>query len=76
MGKYRIPAFISLQKYLMGDEGHTGVNGKARNRDGTWGTAIAISPFSDPRQSVMFSFGVEKWGRASVGAFSGVPEIV
>lgn len=57
MGKYRIPAFISLQKYLMGDEGHTGVNGKARNRDGTWGTAIAISPFSDPRQSPLISHG-------------------
>ena len=57
MGKYRIPAFISLQKYLMGDERHTGVNGKARNRDGTWGTAIAISPFSDPRQSPLISHG-------------------
>lgn len=41
----------------MGDEGHTGVNGKARNRDGTWGTAIAISPFSDPRQSPLISHG-------------------
>lgn len=56
MGKYRIPAFISLQKYLMGDEGHTGVNEKTRNRDGTW-APIAVSPFSDPRQSPLISHG-------------------
>lgn len=57
MGEYRIPAFSSLQKYLMGDEGHTGVNEKTRNRDGTWSTAIAVSPISDPRQSPLISHG-------------------
>ena len=57
MWEYRIPAFISLQKYLMRGEGPTGVNEKTRNRDGTWSTAIAVSPFSDPRQSPLMSHG-------------------
>lgn len=48
-----MPTVISLQKYLMGDEGNTGVNEKTRNREGTWGTCIAISPISDPRQSLI-----------------------
>lgn len=55
---YRVSKFISLQKYLMGDKGNTGLNEKIGYRDVTWGMCIAISPILDPRQSPLVNLAL------------------
>lgn len=51
---------ISLEKYLIGDKGNTGLNEDSGTRHGTWGTRIAFSPLSDTRHPLQIDHGTLK----------------